>query len=277
VSMKGDTLVYWITDSTMARKDTLLMAVSFTAVDSSGNFILRTDTVNMRYQKPEEKSTGGRRTRTSIVKDVGSAMKLAASISNRGTQNLNKTLIFTADKPIAGINPDSIELIAVVDSLNVRKDFTCTLDSTAVRKFRLGSEWNENTPYRLLLKPNAVRDIYGHMNDSVEIRFMTQKAGYYGRLIVSAGGSHYPLIIQVFSQKGNLVDIRVIKQPERIVFDYLTPDKYTLKAIFDANGSGGWDTGNYLKKRQPEQVFYYKLPIELRSNWDLEVNWEIID
>jgi len=275
--MKGDTLVYWITDSTMARKDTLLMAVSFTAVDSSGNFILRTDTVNMRYQKPEEKSTGGRRTRTSIVKDVGSAMKLAASISNRGTQNLNKTLIFTADKPIAGINPDSIELIAVVDSLNVRKDFTCTLDSTGVRKFRLGSEWNENTPYRLLLKPKAVRDIYGHMNDSVEIRFMTQKVEYYGRLIVSAGGGHYPLIIQVFSQKGNLVDTRVIKQPERIVFDYLTPDKYTLKAIFDANGNGRWDTGHYLKKRQPEQVFYYKLPIELRSNWDLEVNWEISD
>jgi hypothetical protein len=74
-----------------------------------------------------------------------------------------------------------------------------------------------------------------------------------------------------------MVDSRTVIQKDRIVVDYLLPDKYTLKAIFDSNHNGRWDTGDYLKKRQPEQVFFYNLPIQLRSNWDFEVSWEIPD
>jgi len=50
-----------------------------------------------------------------------------------------------------------------------------------------------------------------------------------------------------------------------------------LKAIYDVNGNGKWDTGNYLEHRQPERVFFYDRPVELRSNWDVEAAWELGD
>jgi len=275
--MNRDSLIYWITDSIMARKDTLLMAVSYTSTDSSGHFFFRNDTITLRYQKPLEKSTGGKKSRTTVVKEPERKMKLEASIANRGTQNLNKPLIFTLDKPLSKTNADSIELYKMADSIMTIQPFTCTTDSSYMRKFKLTPVWQENTQYRLLLKPGAVKDIYGNENDSVGIKFVTQKAEYYGRILVSVTGKHFPIVLQVIDQKGRITNARNLNKPDKIIIDYLPPDKYTLKVIVDSNKNGKWDTGNFLMHRQPETVFFYKMPVDLRSNWDYEVNWEIPD
>ena len=56
---------------------------------------------------------------------------------------------------------------------------------------------------------------------------------------------------------------------QRFTFDLLPPGNYTLRFIVDANGNQQWDTGNYLKKVQAEEVLYFPTPIELRANWDI--------
>ena len=38
--------------------------------------------------------------------------------------------------------------------------------------------------------------------------------------------------------------------------------------IKDRNNNQQWDTGNYLKKIQPEEVVYMEGEIDLRANWD---------
>jgi hypothetical protein len=48
-----------------------------------------------------------------------------------------------------------------------------------------------------------------------------------------------------------------------------------LKVIYDNNDNRKWDTGNYLKKIQPEKVLYYKGDINVRSNWNIELTWKI--
>jgi hypothetical protein len=56
-----------------------------------------------------------------------------------------------------------------------------------------------------------------------------------------------------------------------VVFELLPPAKYKIKFVYDLNENKKWDTGNYLKKIQPEKVLYYVGEINVRSNWDLEV------
>ena len=51
----------------------------------------------------------------------------------------------------------------------------------------------------------------------------------------------------------------------------ITSDQEVIK---DANGNGKWDTGNYLKKIQPEEVEYLKESINVRANWEFN---EIIE
>jgi hypothetical protein len=78
-------------------------------------------------------------------------------------------------------------------------------------------------------------------------------------------------------EKGKVSESKNMKGTDKIIFDFLAPQKYTLKAIVDKNGNGKWDTGNYLKHLQPEETIFYTLPIQLRSNWDQEVTWIIPD
>ena len=65
---------------------------------------------------------------------------------------------------------------------------------------------------------------------------------------------------------------RVTKDGE-IIFPYLEPQKYLLKAIFDRNDNGKWDTGDLKKKEQPEEVMYYLSVIKVRANWDNRDTW----
>jgi len=45
--------------------------------------------------------------------------------------------------------------------------------------------------------------------------------------------------------------------------------------IIDANENGKWDTGDYLKNKQPERVIYFDEKIEIRANWDHEFQWNL--
>ena len=58
-------------------------------------------------------------------------------------------------------------------------------------------------------------------------------------------------------------------------FKYLLPGKYLFRYIRDNNGNKKWDTGNYLKKIQPEMVYYSSDTIDLRANWDINQQLKI--
>jgi hypothetical protein len=276
-SLKGDSITYWITDSTMAKNDTLQMSVSYTTTDSANRFVNRTDTIRMRTQKTSEKAASGKKGKAPAVKKIKTGMAISPGITSQGKQDLNKPVVFTLDKPILSIHPDSIDFFRIADSVKTRQPFTCSMDPTGLRRFIVTTKWEEDMQYRMLLKPGAVENIYRTKNDSVEIKFSTRKEEYYGRIIVTAQGAQFPMIVQVMDEKGKVSETKIIKEPGKIVFDYLTPQKYALKGIMDKNGNGRWDTGNYLKHLQPEKIYYYTLPIQLRSNWDQEITWIIPD
>ena len=50
---------------------------------------------------------------------------------------------------------------------------------------------------------------------------------------------------------------------------------YNLKYISDNNQDSVWNTGSWSLKIQPEKVVNYPAEINIRSNWDLELDWTI--
>ena len=55
-----------------------------------------------------------------------------------------------------------------------------------------------------------------------------------------------------------------------IAYDLLVPGKYSLRIIYDANGNGKWDSGNYREKKQAEKIIYFDKVIEVNPNWTVE-------
>lgn len=84
----------------------------------------------------------------------------------------------------------------------------------------------------------------------------------------SSYGGNY--ILQLINNK-LVVKEEIIKSDE-VNFAYLREGIYTLKVIIDANKDNKWNPGNKDTGSQPEQIIHYKNEIEVKQNWDIEVN-----
>ena len=114
-------------------------------------------------------------------------------------------------------------------------------------------------------------------NDSVIIPFKTRMAREFGslKLNVDFKNGEEPYIIQLLNEKDAVAEQRILNGPEQIEFTFINAGKYKLKAIRDRNKNNRWDTGDYLKKLQPEEVFVFQETIEIRANWDVEQIWSL--
>jgi hypothetical protein len=275
-SAASDTIVYWIKDSLIINTDTLSLQLKYTVVDTLNNFVTQVDTVNLRYRELRQKKPASRKSKEDEdTGDKDNYLDLSLNIAPRATVDLNKTIWISTGKPVASFDPSLIKLYKLEDTLEINQPFTFIKDTAKLRKFKMTTVWEERMNYKLLIEPGAFTDIYGLSNDTVLIKFPTQKADYYGALILTAEDVVSPLIIQLLNENESLVREKYISQNSIIRFDYLEPKKYMLKIIYDDNDNRKWDTGNYLKKIQPEKVKYYSGEINVRSNWDVEIVWKL--
>jgi hypothetical protein len=275
-SVSNDTIIYWIKDSLIINIDTLSLQLKYTVVDTLNNFVTQVDTINLRYREQRQKKPASRKSKEEEdAGDKGSYLELPLNIAPRATVDLNKTIWISPDKPVASFDPSLIKLYKLEDTLEINQPFALIRDTMRLRKFKITTAWEERMNYRLLIEPGAFTDIYGLSNDTVLMKFSTQKSDYYGALILTAEDVESPLIIQLLNENENLVREKHISENSIIRFDYLEPKKYLLKIIYDDNDNCKWDTGNYLKKIQPEKVKYYPGEINVRSNWDVEIVWKL--
>ena len=107
--------------------------------------------------------------------------------------------------------------------------------------------------------------------------FTTQKDDFYGNIILHLTSVEDPLLVQLLDNNKEEQVLQTIKTNEdgTIKFDFLAPNKYKVKVIFDSNNNGEWDTGTIEEKRQPERVAYLPEIIKVRSNWDNEFTWDM--
>ena len=59
----------------------------------------------------------------------------------------------------------------------------------------------------------------------------------------------------------------IINEP--VFFEYISPQSYYIRIIYDENENGIWDTGNFLQGIQPEKIIYYPSLLDIRANWSL--------
>ena len=273
-SDSNDTIIYWITDTLISNIDTVSLQLKYTVVDTLNNFVTQIDTINLKYREQKSKKQPGSKSKEDQkTVDKDKYLNLAFNIARSSTVDLNKSIWISTEKPVADYNSSLISLYKLEDTLEIVQPFEFMKDTAKLRKFKITTQWEERMNYKLVIEPEAFTDIYGLSNDTVLIKFATQKADYYGNIILTTENVVSPLIIQLLNESEGIVKEKYVAQNSIITFDYLEPKKYLLKVIYDDNNNCKWDTGNYLKKMQPEKVVYYTGDINVRSNWDVEIVW----
>jgi hypothetical protein len=130
--------------------------------------------------------------------------------------------------------------------------------------------------YKFHLLPGALTDYLNQKNDTLSYKVTTKNASDYGNLRVNLSNvKQFPVIVQLTNEKGDVIASEYSKKATSIEFMFLEPSKYTLRVIYDVNGNKEWDSGNFLERRQPEEVIYFPKEIDVRGNWDVDQPFDL--
>jgi uncharacterized protein (DUF2141 family) len=233
-----DTLNYWLSPTEL---DSIIFTVRNDKVEAIDTF-----TVKMRDLPMD-------------------SLKLSTSVT--GKFNFEDTFSILANTPIVALDTTQVSL-NVSDSIPM--PYTFVLD-TLKNKVDFDFEAEPNQKYSFSLMPGAITDFFGMQNDTLDYNLSTGSFADYGNLRMILGGDvTYPIVVQLTNEKGVVQREIVASEAQTFEFNHLNPGNYIARVIFDSNGNGKWDTGNYLKKQQPEKISYYPGTIEIRANWEKE-------
>lgn len=125
--------------------------------------------------------------------------------------------------------------------------------------------------YNIKLLPGAFTTFYEQQNDTLSYNLTTKKLSDYGNLRLRLQNVHqFPVIVQLTNPKGEVIVEAFSEEENLIEFESIDPATYTIRLIYDTNGNRKWDAGNFLQRRQSEEVLYFQTAIDIRANWDVE-------
>jgi uncharacterized protein (DUF2141 family) len=228
---KTDTLYYWYKPK--LEVDSLILNISHTDFDKDF-------TVKIRKQKKDSLIIRG----------------------NSGAIGIDQPFKITGNIPFFHFDASKINLM---DKDSTKIDFTSEFDSIS-NTYALNFKKTYENSYKMLVLPEAFTDFFDTKNDTLNFNLTTRKASDFGFARFTLVNAKYPLIIQLTTDKGDVRVERYVTKPETIDFLDLQPSTYYIRVIHDTNGNGKFDTGNYLKKTQPERVSHFK-EIEIRADW----------
>jgi uncharacterized protein (DUF2141 family) len=181
------------------------------------------------------------------------------------------TLEISSTLPIGFVDTSKIVLLNK-DSI----PFTDFEIKYGYRKIKVLGDWEPKHQYRLIFLDSSVISKYGYKNDSTSIIFNKQQSDYYGNLFVNLRlDENADYIFELMNERNKVLRTVDVNQSSRIKFELLAPGRYKFRLIKDDNSNHKWDPGDFIQKIQPERVYYLNQTINMRSNWDQDIDWEI--
>lgn len=276
-----DSLVMWITDTIVSKADTLLMELSYFQLDSMSQIYIQKDTLELNFKDIETEAS--KRKKKPKEEEEEEKIKPIPQFNwqtNMGSSafDLNNNIRITSPDPVKHFDSTMVNLFLKDDTLKTPLKFRFEKDTSAWRSYKISYKWESETEYTLEIDSAACENIYGITSKKVSKKFKTRPQDYYGTIILKLTGVNSPLIIQLLENNDNenvlLQD--TISVDKVLVFSFLAPDKYKVKAIYDDNKNGKWDSGSFQDKIQPEKVAYINEVQKVKSNWDVELPWDLI-
>ena len=240
--------------------DTLNLWLSRNSFDSLNFNLIEKDTIKLTTVKFDRK-------RDTLIDSLRISTKTANIL------HLKESFKLSYNIPIYKI-VDSLINIRNIDSLLIAFRTSINKDE---EELDIIFEASPSDEYNINLYPNAIVDIRGNVNDTLNYKVITQTLEDYGNIYLDVvRNNDSKFILHLIDNNGDIVrEYKNVSQNSTYSFDLIRPGKYSFRLIEDLNENSRWDTGNYLKKIKPEPVYYYKDEIEVRANWDLNETFNL--
>jgi len=189
-----------------------------------------------------------------------------------GVLNFREQFTLESAIPLIKFNNSKIKLVNK-DSISVA--FTTKYDDINQQLFfDFKKEPSENYTFKIM--PGALIDYLEQPNDTLIFKLSTRNLSDYGNLAVNLQNvKKFPVIVELTNEKGDVLATEYSESSSKVEFNLVTPSLFWLRVIYDDNKNKKWDTGNYLEKRQAEEVVYFSKAIDVRANWDVEQAFDL--
>lgn len=188
------------------------------------------------------------------------------------TTNLRSfdTIKLLTNLPIDSITSDNILLYNSKDTLKPE-----ILESNNPFEIRIKQKL-KTASYSLQLEKGSVQSIFKSKNDSLNFSFNRLKKEDLGNLKFEVKtDSNYSYVLEIYNSKQEKVLTESFNDSIALNLKDYYPGEYQAQLILDGDKNGKWTTGDYFAKRQAESIIKYKEAIEIRANWDLELEWKV--
>lgn len=259
-----DSIIIWINDQGPI-PDTLQMRLSYMKTDDSLNILVPvTDTIRMIRPK-------GKMVENKWGEMVEQQDTLAAYEVNATPENIDQNgIIITFESPMIATPFDSITITAK----NTREQvstaaFTVERDTANIKKYtlRLAEKLVPGFEYTLRIPDSLFLDIDGIYCDSLVKKFSLPQDDKLSSLTIETSNVNEKYLIELVDEKRTKVyRSYLIDTASVLQFPYLKAGKYSIRITEDKNGNGLVDTGDLLKKKQPEKVLMYKVNESVGNN-----------
>ena len=265
----GTAVNYWLADSTVWKQDTLQVQVSYPKSDSLNILRPQTDTVQLVLRRrPAEKKKKKKKDEPDPIVFLGMQVDAPSSM------DLFDTISVTFNEPVLDINKEMFFLDQKIDTVWNTVDFDFFPDSTNSLNYFIRRPWKYGEEYRIEVDSAAIHSLYGKWNDFFTGEFKIKKEDEYGYLYLNINGEDTTAFVELL-RSGDAPVRKAKVKDGGVLFMDLKPDKYYARIVIDTNGNGVWDTGNYIEKRQPEEVYYSPKMYEIMQNWQVEETWNV--
>ena len=279
-ALTGDSLQYWITDTTISAMDTLLLATRYQRTDTLDRLTWTVDTLKLTFRDPKKKKEDKKKKNDeendSI--DIPEMEFLSFNATSGASHHVYAPLSFTASEPIDTIYPTGVHLDVLRDTVWTPTDLPPITPAKhhPLLNFSTTREWEPGAKYRLTIDSAAIVGAYGLWNKKIIHEFTVRKLEDYSALFFKISGISSGAMVELLNSSDAPVRTAPVVNSEA-AFLYLDPGSYYARLYIDANGNGKYDVGNVLSGIQPEEVYYYPRKLSLKKNWDIEQSWNIYE
>ena len=289
-SPKKDTLTYWLRDTLLVNQDTLRFSMEYLMTDSTGELISQTDTIEalakVSYAKRQkefkkayeewEKEQEKLKKNEEPYDTIYPATPLTPKFDAPQSMDPTRRILIEMPSPLASVDTSAIHLYSKIDTLWYRAPYEFERKDSTLRFYELRADWHPDTEYSLEIDSAAFVDIYGLVSESYKQGIRIKSLDDYATVLLQLTGvADTGLVVQLLDKSDKVVKQERADADGTVMFNYVTPSTYYVRAFVDGNGNNQWDTGLYDADLQAEAVYYYPRSIECKAKWDITQQWDL--
>lgn len=268
----NDSISLWITDSTFIKSDSLFVGISYFVKDSTQQFVLKTDTINAYFFETGGGTSQRRRGKTETEAETPEIEMLKPATMKRTLEFLGE-LDISFSTPVLNYDISMLHLYQQVDTIQVPLKFSFIRDSVRLKRYIIDYKYEAGEKYIFTADSAAITDIYGLHTDAISHSFNIKTLDSYGTIRIDVTNPQKNWLLQILNRQEKPVRQMYVPANGKLAFRYLPPGDYFIRIVDDTNRNGNWDTGNLSEKIQPERLFYYPELVNIRANWEIDVQF----